>query len=65
MKKKKVNIDLDYSNSETNVEYNTDKVDDQLKLIPDLEFDDVYDDLDFMDQYNNDLENDDDEYGSQ
>ena len=65
MKKKKVNIDLDYSNSDTNVEYNTDKVDDNLILIPDVEFDDVYDDLDFMNQYNNDLEKDDDEYVSQ
>ena len=65
MKKKKVNIDLDYSNSDTNVEYNSDKLDNQLNLIPDVEFDDVYDDLDFMDQYNDDLENDDDEYASQ
>jgi hypothetical protein len=65
MKKKKVNIDLDYSNSDTNVEYNSDKLDNQLNLIPDVEFDDVYDDLDFMDQYNDDLENDDDEYVSQ
>lgn len=65
MKKKKVNIDLDYSNSDTNVEYNSDKLDNQLNLIQDVEFDDVYDDLDFMDQYNDDLENDDDEYASQ
>jgi hypothetical protein len=60
MKKKKINIDLSYSNSDTNMEFNTDKVEDELILNPKAEMDDVYDDLGFLDQYKDTTDEDDD-----
>ena len=64
MKKKKINIDLSYSNSDTNMEFNTDKVEDELILNPKAEMDDVYDDLGFLDQYN-EATDEDDEFAGQ
>ncbi len=64
MKKKKINIDLSYSNSDTNMEFNTDKVEDELLLNPKAEMDDVYDDLGFLDQYN-EATDEDDEFAGQ
>lgn len=64
MKKKKINIDLSYSNSDTNMEFNTDKVEDELILNSIAEMDDVYDDLDFLDQYK-DATDEDDEFAGQ
>lgn len=64
MKKKKINIDLSYSNSDTNMEFNTDKVEDELILNSNAEMDDVYDDLDFLDEYK-DATDEDDEFAGQ
>jgi hypothetical protein len=64
MKKKKINIDLSYSNSDTNMEFNTDKVEDELILNPKAEMDDVYDDLGFLDQYK-EATDEDDEFAGQ
>jgi hypothetical protein len=64
MKKKKINIDLSYSNSDTNMEFNTDKVEDELLLNPKAEMDDVYDDLGFLDQYK-EATDEDDEFAGQ
>lgn len=64
MKKKKINIDSSYSNSDTNMEFNTDKVEDELILNFNAEMDDVYDDLDFLDEYK-DATDEDDEFAGQ
>lgn len=61
MKKKKINIDQSYSNSDTNVEFNTDRVVDEVNSIRDIDSDEVYDDLDFWDQYE-EKSDEDDEY---
>jgi hypothetical protein len=51
MKKKKLNIDQSYSNSDTNKEFNTDLENSESSDLINIESDEVYDDLDFMDQY--------------
>lgn len=64
MKKKKLNIDQNYSISDTNPEFNNDINANELIDLPVEGFDDVYDDLDFMDQYK-DASEEDDPYAGQ
>ena len=64
MKKQKLNIDQNYSIPDTNPEFNNDNDANELIVVSDVELDDVYDDLNFMDQYK-DANEEDDEFAGQ